>query len=222
MTDLVIIGAGGLGREVLAIARALNEVHRKHSDNWNMLGFLDSNPELLGADVDGIPVLGGDEWCTKHSSESVRYVCAIGNPQTRREVVQKLSAMRCKFTSLVHPDVAIPGNVELGTGTVIMAGTRFSTRARIGSHVVIYLNCAITHDVVIGDYALVTSGCNLSGGAVIETGAELGCGANVLPLKQIGEWSVIGAGSVVTEDIPANSIAVGVPCRVIKNRSAGS
>ena len=44
----------------------------------------------------------------------------------------------------------------------------------------------------------------------------LGGGVTVLPRVTIGEGSVIGAGSVVTKDIPAHSLAVGNPCRVIK------
>lgn len=44
----------------------------------------------------------------------------------------------------------------------------------------------------------------------------IGAGCNILPGVSIGEGSIIGAGSVVTKDIPAYSIAVGNPCKVIK------
>ncbi|HIZ10429.1 MAG TPA: sugar O-acetyltransferase [Candidatus Borkfalkia avicola] len=44
----------------------------------------------------------------------------------------------------------------------------------------------------------------------------VGAGAVILPGVTIGENSVIGAGSVVTKDIPANVVAVGVPCRVLR------
>lgn len=44
----------------------------------------------------------------------------------------------------------------------------------------------------------------------------IGAGVSVMPGVTIGSGSVIGAGSVVTRDIPANSVAVGNPCRVIK------
>jgi sugar O-acyltransferase (sialic acid O-acetyltransferase NeuD family) len=209
---LVIVGAGGLGREVLATVRACNEVR----EQWNVLGFLDSNPHIADREVDGLRVLGGDDWCRKNNDSSLRFFCAIGNSEGRAQVVENLSAMKCKFTSVVHPAVRIPDSVEVGAGTVIMAGTHFTTDAKIGAHSIIYLNCSITHDVDVGDFCLIPSGCNLSGGVVLETGVQLGTGVSILPGRRIGEWAKIGAGSIVTDDIPARSTAVGTPCRVIK------
>lgn len=58
----------------------------------------------------------------------------------------------------------------------------------------------------------------------IGSGCWLGGGVIVLPGVSIGDGCVIGAGSVVTKDIPANSLAVGNPCRVIRriNEKAGN
>ena len=53
---------------------------------------------------------------------------------------------------------------------------------------------------------------------IIEDGADIGIGAIVLPGVTIGEGAVIGAGSVVTKEIPAYTIAVGVPAKVTKHR----
>jgi len=55
-------------------------------------------------------------------------------------------------------------------------------------------------------------------GVVIEDDVWLGTGVIVNKGVTIGRGSVIGAGSVVTNDIPAYSIAVGVPCRVVRSR----
>jgi hypothetical protein len=51
---------------------------------------------------------------------------------------------------------------------------------------------------------------------MIEDGCWIGGGVIILPGVTIGQKCVIGAGSVVTKDIPANSLAVGNPCRVIR------
>jgi len=212
LKKIVIVGAGGLGREVLATLRACNERQKE----WNVLGFLDSDQNLARTEIGGVRVLGGDEWCRMNNDASVRFICAIGNPSARSTTVEKLLAMNCQFTSVFHPSVRVPESVRVGVGTVIMAGTQFTTDASIGSHVVIYLNCSITHDVCIGDFCLIPSGCNLSGGSILEAGVELGTGVNILPRRRIGERTIIGAGSTVIDDIPARCTAVGTPCRVIR------
>ncbi|HKT87317.1 MAG TPA: acetyltransferase [Candidatus Sulfotelmatobacter sp.] len=210
LKDIVILGAGGLGREILALIEACNAEH----EEWNVLGFLDSDPNLAGSAVSAYRVLGNDEW-RGHSHDSVWFVCAIGDPRVRCEVAKRFSAMGCRFASLIHPDVEIPKSVQIGAGAVVMAGTRFTIDAKIGSHVVIYINCSITHDVEIADFCMIAPGCNLSGGAVLEEGVQLGTGVSILPRRRVGAWALVGAGSVVTRDIPANSTAVGVPCRPI-------
>ena len=206
--DIVIVGAGGLGREVLAVIEACNSAQKK----WNVVGFLDTPRDLVGLEVSGVPVLGNDD----RLNDSVSLVCAIGNPRTRFRIAEEFSVKGRKFVSIVHPDVRIPRSVRMGAGTVVMAGTQFTADATIGSHVVIYINCGITHDVHIGDFCMIAGGCNLSGGAVLETGVQLGTAASILPRRRIGAWATIGAGSVVTKDIPPESTACGVPCRVIE------
>ena len=95
---LVIVGAGGLGREVLATARACNTVQNR----WEILGFLDSNRSLPGSEVGGVPVLGDDGWCAANRDDNCRYVCAIGRPDVRAAVVRKLAGMNCRFATPIR------------------------------------------------------------------------------------------------------------------------
>jgi sugar O-acyltransferase (sialic acid O-acetyltransferase NeuD family) len=206
--NIVIVGAGGLGREVLAAIEACNSEQKQ----WNVIGFLESNCNLIGSRVGGVPVFGKDQ----RLDSSVCFVCAIGDPRIRCRIAEEFTAKGRRFASIVHPDVRIPPSVRIRHGTVVMAGTQFTTDISIGSHVVIYINCGITHDVDIGDFCMIAGGCNLSGGVILETGVQLGTAASVLPRRRIGAWTTIGAGSVVTEDIPAESTAYGVPCRVVQ------
>src|SRR3954466_14134040 len=148
LKEIVIVGAGALGREIVAIIETCNTAHKE----WAVLGFLDSDRNLAGAKICGIPVLGDDEWCRKNPRECIWFVCAIGDPTTRRQIAEKFSAMGCKSASILHPDVRIPRSVQIGAGTIVMAGTQFTTDVTIGAHVVLYLNCSITHDVEIGDF----------------------------------------------------------------------
>jgi acetyltransferase-like isoleucine patch superfamily enzyme len=62
--------------------------------------------------------------------------------------------------------------------------------------------------------------CDLEFGEVnIKDGCDIGIGSIVLPGVKIGEGSIVGAGSVVTKDIPPYSVGVGNPVRVIRRRN---
>jgi acetyltransferase-like isoleucine patch superfamily enzyme len=52
---------------------------------------------------------------------------------------------------------------------------------------------------------------------IIEEGAWLGCNVTILPGVEIGKGAMVGAGSVVTKNVPNNSLAVGNPAKIIKN-----
>lgn len=214
VTDLVIIGAGGLGREIFSVCEAAN----RESRQWNVLGFVDDRAHGEVPDS-GLQVLGGQDWIERNAANAVHFICAVGNTRIRKRLVQQCKQFGGKFSTVVHPDVVIPSRVEVGAGSVIMAGTRFTTNVRIGSHAVIYLNCSLTHDVVIGDYSVVTSGCNLAGAVVLEEGVYLGTGTAVIEGRRVGAGSVIGAGSVVIRDVPPGVTAAGVPCRVLKEHA---
>jgi len=110
---LVIVGAGGLGREILATVRACNQLRKQ----WDVLGFLDSNPDWEGREVSGVPVLGGDDWARRNRDNSLRYICAIGDPSLRVKIVENLSSMKCRFASVIHPSVQTPDSVEVGAGS---------------------------------------------------------------------------------------------------------
>lgn len=89
--------------------------------------------------------------------------------------------------------------------------------------------------VSIGDYTLLgpmvrimdSDGHGIDGAdnkiAPVTIGNHVWIGANALILKgvHIGDYSIIGAGSIVTKDIPAHSIAVGVPAKIINNTELG-
>jgi acetyltransferase-like isoleucine patch superfamily enzyme len=93
-------------------------------------------------------------------------------------------------------------------------------------------NVVIGNDCMIGPNVVIISGTHnysdiktpirkqgsVKEKIIIEDNVWLAANVNVMPGIRIGEGSVVGAGAVVTKDIPQYSIAVGVPARIIKNR----
>jgi acetyltransferase-like isoleucine patch superfamily enzyme len=91
----------------------------------------------------------------------------------------------------------------------------------IGDNVILNTGCTVDHHNRIGNHARIAPGVHLSGDVTIGEGTLVGIGATMIPQRTVGAWSVIGAGSVVTRDIPAYATAVGMPARVIR-REQGS
>jgi acetyltransferase-like isoleucine patch superfamily enzyme len=56
-------------------------------------------------------------------------------------------------------------------------------------------------------------------GPVLSRGAQIGTNATLLPFVVIGAYSLVGAGSVVTRDVPSGTVVAGNPARVLKNTS---
>ena len=109
----------------------------------------------------------------------------------------------------------------------------------LGSHVYVNYNLTLVDDthIYIGDHVMIAPNVVIATGTHpihpelrrkeaqfnlpvhIQDNVWLGAGCLVMPSVTIGENSVIGAGSVVTKDIPANVVAVGNPCRVLRDIS---
>jgi sugar O-acyltransferase (sialic acid O-acetyltransferase NeuD family) len=208
----VILGAGGFAREVLDVYDACNDAK---AGQFEVLGFL-ADGEQPSA-INGRPVLGGVEWLRDHREVSA--ICGIGDPLTRRAVVERASALGAQFHSIVHPDATLTRRVEIGQGTVITAGCILTNNIRIGSHVHLNLDSTVGHDVVIEDYVTVAPGVHISGNVTLEAGANIGTGAVIIQQRRVGAGSVIGAGAVVTSDIPRDVVAVGMPAKPIKDRT---
>jgi len=217
MQKVVILGAGGLAREVLDIFLACNTLEPK----YEILGFIDENPLMHDKYLNGFPVLGGFEWFAGIDRKSIQVICAIGNPVNRRKVVQKALDLGLEFCNIIHPAAVITPFVTLGKGVVITAGCVFTNQIQVGNHVYFNLNSTIGHDCIIDDFCNINPGVHISGNVHIKTGCDIGTGAVIIQGVTIDEWSIIGAGAVVINDIPANVTAVGVPAKVIKTREEG-
>lgn len=214
---VVIIGAGGFGREVLDIFDAINA----EGPAYNVLGFVvDPQYGKPPTVVNDRPILGGLDWLASRISE-VEIICAVGAPELRFRMVQRASAPTARFCSVVHPSVVSSRWISVGNGSILAAGCVLTNQIQIKEHVHVNLACTVGHDCRIDDFVTVSPGVHISGGVTIQRGAYIGTGANVLPGVEIGHWSVVGAGSTVLQDVPPNSIVVGTPGRVTKHRADG-
>lgn len=206
---LVIVGAGGFGREVFALVQDLNRVEPR----WQVLGFLDDALDKLA----GLPYYGG----VLGPIESYRElgcpwaICAVGDPRVRKAVVGRLDAMQACWATLGHPTAVRHDTSTIGEGCVLCHGAWVSVDTRIGRHV--HMNCMTTvgHDAHLGDFCTLSPHADICGAAVLETGVFLGSHASVLPKAHVGAWARVGGGSVVLRNVAPNTTVFGVPTKQV-------
>jgi len=211
LTPLLIVGAGGFGREAAAAVHSINAVQPK----WDLLGFVDDDPVLLGREFEGARVLGPVD-AGIAASPSARVVVCTGHPQnyfSRFAIVRRLRLAPDRYATLLHPAASIAPTTVIGHGSVVLAGTVATAECQIGNHVAIMSVVAITHDDQIGDFATLASGVRLGGGVRVEPGAYLGAGALVREALTVGAWSLVAMGAVVTRPVPRAELWAGVPAR---------
>lgn len=203
--EIVIVGTGGHGRDVLFTAFDCSQ--------YEVIGFIDDDDEKHGKIINGIKVLGGLEWFDDHRTQCI---VAINDTKSRKRVVNKLIKKRVKFCTLIHPSVILPNSVKIGIGCMIQAGSVFASNVAIKNHVIINLVCTIGHDSVLEDYVSLAPGVHINGNNRIKKGVFLGSGAVTKQGLTINEWSTIGMGTVLINDVPKFSLSVGVPGKVKK------
>lgn len=212
MKDLIIFGASGFGREVAWLVDRINKVNPM----WNVLGFMDDNDFIQGIDINGYQVLGKMSDIGKYSD--AYFICAVGASRTREKIVNRMRTINpaVKFGTVIDPSVRMSDLVTIGEGTIVCANTIITVNISIGNHVIINLDCTIGHDAILNDFVTLYPNVNVSGIANIGYCSELGTGIKIIQGKEVGEYSIVGAGATVTKNIPAKCTAVGSPAKPIK------
>ncbi len=209
--SLVIVGAGGHGRELLDVVEAVNAAGP--SARYTFLGFLDDG----SADPDpvarrGAPLLGGLDLLGRLDAD---YLIGLGEATARQHVDRYASVHGRRPATLIHPRANLGGDVRLGPGTVVCALASITTNVRTGRHVVVDVAASVAHDCRLGDYVTVAPGARISGGVAVGDQAWIGTQASIVGHRQVGDRAVVGAGAVVTDDIRAADVVAGVPARPI-------
>lgn len=207
MKRCLVVGAGGFGREALSWA-----LHVDQSD-WRLEGFLDANPDATNGKFAAFPVVG-DPARWKPASDEV-FIAGIGDPATRLRVCGELMAKGAQFLTIVHPSVIFAPETEIGLGCVVAPNAVISANVKLGDFVLVNIAASLGHDSCVGEGTTISCHCDIMGFASVGRCCFLGSHASILPAKKVGDYAIVGAGSVVVRNVHARTTVMGVPAQTL-------
>jgi sugar O-acyltransferase (sialic acid O-acetyltransferase NeuD family) len=213
---IVILGTGGNSVDILD---TMNDINIQGSScAYDCIGFLDDNESSWDKSICGVKVLGPLR--NARQFEHCYFVNGIGSPSNfwqKDAIIFKTGVSPDRFETIVHPSAAISRTARIGRGTVIFQNVTITSNVSIGEHVIVLPNSVISHDDIIGDYTCIAGGVCISGGVRIGRLCYLGTNSAIIGNIDVGDYSVVGMGSVLLESVPPNSIFVGNPARFLRH-----
>lgn len=211
MKNLIIIGARAFGREVYCLA-----MESLPKTEYKIKGFLDDNENAL-VDYSNYPKILSSVEDYMVEDDDV-FVCALGDVNYKKKYVQLITEKRGTFINIVHPTAIIRQNTKLGVGCIVSAGCQISCDIVVGDFVTLQPNVFLGHNVNIGDYTHINANVVCNGNVFIEPSVTLHTASVVAPNLRVGENTIIGAGSIVLNNIKPNVTVFGNPAKIVFER----
>lgn len=190
--------------------------------NWLMLETLDSIilEEPIAADEGatlGYPT-------GRHIADRTLRIGSGANIRSGTVVYEGATIGRSLQTGhnvVIREETVIGDNVGIWSNSVIDYGCRIGNNVKIHSNVYVAQFTTIEDDAflapgvtIANDMRPLCAECTRAGGPTIKRGARVGVNVTILPGVVVGEYALIGAGSVVTKDVPPHAVVYGNPARV--------
>ncbi|MBN1584553.1 MAG: hypothetical protein JXA89_27855 [Anaerolineae bacterium] len=215
---VVILGGSGIGMIAASMIERVGDAE--------VLGFL--NDVLpVGTEIGKykkIKVIGRtpdihdylrDESCFAF----IAYV-GLTNEKATYEKIANLGIRKGKFLSIIDPTSIIPsGYCQIGEGVLFAPLSQLSPDTTISSNCILLGNSFVGHDSFLDRFAHLATNAVVGANVHVGKGVHIGSNATIREKVRIGDYSLVGAGSVVLDDVPENAVVVGNPARVLRTKS---
>lgn len=217
MKKVVILGGSGIGM----IAASILE-----RNGQEVVGFLNDvidNGEEIGK-YRKIPVVGNTEDLGSflEDEDTGIFIAYVGlqNEKSTFEKIQSLGIPSEKFVDIIDSSAVIPhGYCKVGKGVMFAPLSQLSPDTTISDNCILLPNSFVGHDSFLDQFAHIATNSVIGANVHVGKAVHIGSNATIREKVTIGDYSLVGAGAVVLNDVPENSIVVGNPARVLKQRS---
>jgi sugar O-acyltransferase (sialic acid O-acetyltransferase NeuD family) len=216
MKNIILIGGGNQAHYTIDIIEKENK--------YNIIGIIDSIHEI-GSIRFNYPILGRQDDLIEiiERYDIFGGIISIGDNWSRYNVYQQIINVipDFNFVNAIHPSVIIGNTTILGIGIIAMAGCIFNPKSVIGDFTFFATGAQVEHDNEISEFSSISAGSITGGYVKLGKFSAITLGVTVFDRVTIGNNTVIGAGSLVTNSIPSDVLAYGSPAKIIRNRKQG-
>jgi sugar O-acyltransferase (sialic acid O-acetyltransferase NeuD family) len=209
VTNVIIVGASGFGRELLQYLRDTMKVR----PDLSVRGFLDDDASKLAPERErsGSDVLGSTRGYRIQTDD--RFLIAVGDPAVRQIIFRRLEERGAQFLTLIHPRSYVAETARIEPGCIIAPFATVGSFARLGQNTLLNLYATAGHDAEIGSHCVFSPYSIANGGSFVGDRVFLGMSAVTAPGVRIGSDSKIAAGSIAYRDAAERSLVSGNPAK---------
>jgi sugar O-acyltransferase (sialic acid O-acetyltransferase NeuD family) len=208
MKNIVIVGAGGFGREIACWLEAT-----VLGADTRLAGFLDDTIQACERLEERYPypVLGSIAAYVPAKEDA--FIIAIGDPSAKLAIAASLEKKGAVFFNFIHPTAMVARTASLGKGIIMFPGSVASANSVISDFVTINSYAGAGHDAIVGKGTTISAHVDITANVKIGESVFIGSHASILPNVEVENHARIGAGSVVVKRVKQGSTVYAAPAR---------
>ena len=200
---IYIYGTGGLSRTTTDIIKSNNK--------FQIAGYIDDNNLKKNNEIKSVS--------SKYFLDKVKkanLIIAIGENIDRQRVFKKFNKKNYKFPNVISNFANISKNTKIGVGNIILSSCAINNGAKIENFCILNSQSLLEHDCIMNSFSQLSPSSVICGGCKIGEGAFIGANSTLIQNINTGDWSVVGASSLVLKDTEQKTLNIGSPSKKVK------